>query len=96
MDKIGVLFDSNFGLLVKNGRLQIGNVSDQNQKLLLLIGKGEIKDSPTRCVGASRYIESDKVDDLAREIRLQFSQDGMRVNSINVDLPNIEIDAEYV
>ncbi|MNT70746.1 hypothetical protein D3C72_2091630 [compost metagenome] len=49
-----------------------------------------------RGVGARRYLEDNSPDNLAREIRQEFSIDGMTVNKIQIapDL-TIQVDANY-
>jgi hypothetical protein len=76
--------------------LVVGDSTLQNQKLLLMCNKGEIKEYPTLGVGITNYLESHDGNELAREIRKQFSADGMRINRINIDIPHLEIDAEYI
>ncbi|MDN3671514.1 hypothetical protein QWY99_22185 [Flavobacterium branchiarum] len=90
------LLDDDFDLLVTDGDLVVGESTAQHQKMLILIEKGELKDVPMRGVGAQRYLEDDSPENLAREIRLEFSFDGMTVNKIQIasDL-TIEIDAKY-
>lgn len=90
------LLDDNFDLLVVDGDLVIGESTAQHQKTLILADKGEFKDLPMRGVGTRRYLEDDTPDNLAREIRLEFSIDGMTVKKIQIasDL-TIQIDANY-
>ena len=49
-----------------------------------------------RGVGARRYLEDSDPSNLAREIRTEFTLDGMKVNEIKIasDL-SIQIDANY-
>lgn len=80
-----------------NGEFICGDSSAQHQKLLLLIQKGECKESPTRGVGVRRYLETHSTQELAREIRQEFSIDGMLVDYISISSnKNIDIEADYV
>ncbi len=90
------LLDDNFDLLIVDGDLVVGDSTSQHQKILILADKGEFKDVPMRGVGALKYLEDHSPDNLAREIRLEFSADGMKVNKIQIapDL-NIQVDANY-
>lgn len=90
------LLDDNFDLLIVDGDLVIGESTAQHQKILILADKGEFKDVPMRGVGALKYLEDHSPDNLAREIRQEFSADGMKVNKIQIapDL-NIQVDANY-
>jgi hypothetical protein len=90
------LLDDDSDLLVIDGDLVVGESTAQHQKMLILVDKGEFKDVPMRGVGTQRYLEDDSPEKLAREIRLEFSFDGMTVNKIQIasDL-TIQIDAKY-
>jgi len=90
-----ILLNDNYDLLIEDGDFVIGESTYQHQKLLLLCNKGEFKEFPTRCVGAIRYIEEAKAEDLAREIETDFSKDGMKVSKIDIEIPNVKIDAVY-
>jgi hypothetical protein len=85
------LLDDEFDLLG-----EVGESTAQHQKILILADKCEFKDVPMRGVGARRYLEDHAPDNLAREIRQEFSADGMTVNKIQIasDL-NIQVDANY-
>jgi hypothetical protein len=93
--KTAVLLDNNNGLLITGGLMQIGEVTQQNQKMLVSINKGELKLKPLVGVGTAAYLESSDTSGLAGEIRRQLQADGMRVRSISVRLPEIIIDAYY-
>jgi hypothetical protein len=82
-------------LLIADGDLVIGDSSLQHQRLLLLCDKGEFKEFPTRCVGASRFLETSRSDAFAREIDEDFNKDGMKVKRIEVNIPHIHIEADY-
>lgn len=93
--KTGILIDDDFELQITSGSLTIGDSGSQNQTILLLAGKGELKEHPQRGVGIRTYIESENIEDLAREIRTEFSLDGMKVEKININIPEVEIVANY-
>ena len=80
--------------LVTSG-MQIGNVTHQNQKLIIVASKAEFKEEPTRGVGSQLYIESEDKQNYAREIRSQLSADGQRLKRIAFDKDVILIDADY-
>jgi len=101
---IGILLDENFDLKVNVQRdgngliisdLEIGDTTYQNQKLLLLSNKGEIKEFPTAGVGVQNYLEDNSSEELAREIRKEFSDDGMVISKIYINIPSLEIEAKY-
>lgn len=101
----GILLDADFDLrvdvkrnnsgLIERG-LVIGATTSQNQMILLMANKGELKEHPMSGVGVDNFVEDYSGDALAREIRKEFSQDGMTVRKIKVNIPNIEIDADYL
>lgn len=92
----GIVLKEDLDLKVVNGRLSIGDITYQNQKILILGDKGEFKDAPMRGVGAQRYLEDSSPDALAREIRTEFTIDGMKVDAIKIGASGkIEIDAYY-
>lgn len=88
-----ILLTANFNLLLENGDFAIGESTYQHQNILIHGDKGELKQSPTRCVGAKRFLECEKPDNLAREIRQELRQDGMEVRKIEID-DNLEINIE--
>lgn len=88
-----ILLDEHLDLEFKSGDFIIGESTGQHQKTLLLSEKGEWKEHPQRGVGARRFLEDHKPDNLAREIRQEFAADGMRVNSVQIK-ENLEINVE--
>jgi len=100
----GILLNNDFDLDISVKRdlsgliisgMQIGNVTYQNQKLIILSSKGEFKDEPIIGVGSQLFLESDRKEDFAREIKSQLTKDGQRIKSISLNSDKINIDAEY-
>jgi hypothetical protein len=77
------------------GNCRIGNSDQQHQALLLLIDKGGLKENPDAGVGAFKYLEMEKEDEFLREVRNQFSDDGMQLNKIALENNKLSIDAPY-
>lgn len=91
-----IILTENLDLKIVNGDFVIGESTAQHQKILILSDKGEYKEFPMRGVGARRYLEDDTPDNLAREIRTEFSADGMTVNKIKIgENSTIAVDAFY-
>lgn len=90
-----ILLDENDDLLIEDGDFVIGESSLQHQRLLLLCNKGEFKETPTCCVGLSRFLETGDSQALAREIDVEFTKDGMKVKQIAIDIPIVDIKADY-
>lgn len=82
-------------LAVFNGDFRIGDSTLQNQQLLLLLQKGEIKEAPISGVGAANYLHDENKDELYREIRREFVRDGMKVHEIQLNKNNVVIRADY-
>lgn len=91
-----ILLDENLDLSIVGGDFAVGESSAQHQTTLILSEKGEFKEVPMRGVGSKRYLEDHSPDNLAREIRTEFSLDGMTVNKIIIaeDL-TMQVDATY-
>lgn len=91
-----ILLDENLDLLIIDGDFVIGESTSQHQKLLILSDKCEFKEVPMRGVGALRYLEDQTPDNLAREIRQEFSVDGMNVSKIKIETDlTIQVEATY-
>lgn len=90
------LLDTNLELTVANGDFVTGISDQQQQNLLLMIGKGELKENPSVGVGIYKFLESEDKAGLLREISIQFSADGMNVKSVGLNnVGNIVVDAPY-
>ena len=81
--------------LFAGGDIRTGETDLQNMKLLVECEKGSFKEFPATCVGASSYLEAEDERDLLREIRTQFTADGITVNKIVVEEGKLKIDARY-
>jgi hypothetical protein len=78
-----------------NGDIKSGVSDKQHQQLLMICDKGSFKEFPATCVGASNYLETDDTAALLREIKNQFTSDGMTVNKISFEGETLKIDANY-
>lgn len=100
----GILLDENMELVITPVRdsssvivsgIAVGNVTFQNQNILINATKGEIKEDPLSGVGASNFVESSDSAGLSREIRSQLNRDGQNVKSISVNIPAVRVEANY-
>lgn len=91
----GILLASGFELKVENGTLVLGDITGQNQSLLLNAHAGELKHDPIKGVGISDHLESYDFEDLARKIRQQFADDGMVAHRIDITNGIMTITANY-
>lgn len=90
-----IILDDNYDIRMVNGDLDIGLSDSQQAQLLLHSSPGEWKENPTHGVGITQYIEHHDKGQLARRIHTELTADGMRVNKININNANINIDAAY-
>lgn len=90
-----ILLDEDNDLVIQNGDFKIGISDEQHKKLLLISDKGTFKQYPDVGVGIFGYLQDESTADLFREIRLQFTSDGMKVNSIRMENGKIVINANY-
>lgn len=87
--------DKNDLLLDESGNIKIGNSDQQHQALLLIFDKGSLKENPAAGVGAFKHLEAEHASAFLREVRMQFSMDGMKINKIAFENNKLSIDAPY-
>jgi hypothetical protein len=90
------LIDSETGdLAFANGDIKTGESDQQHQRLLLMTGKGAWKEFPATGVGAASFLEAEDPAGFLREVKAQFTADGMRVKKIVFENNKLRIDANY-
>ncbi len=77
-----------------NGDFVLGDSTLQHQQHLLLGGKGDYKLTPLVGVEIFKHLH-DHSNTLARDARIEFINDGMKVNAINNSNGKINVDANY-
>lgn len=82
-------------LKIENGDFAAGDATQDNQRLLLLAEKGELKHAPLTGVGLRSYLNDDGTREMLREIRRQFVRDGMSVQSLNYVGGKLQFEATY-
>lgn len=75
--------------------LEVGDILRQNQALILVMHKGELKENPSVGVGISDIINDHQLDKWRAEIREQLEMDGQKVDSIVLGTDKLIIEAEY-
>ena len=75
--------------------LEVGDILRQNQALILVMHKGELKENHSVGVGISDIINDHQLDKWRAEIREQLEMDGQKVNSVKFDNYGLTIEAEY-
>ncbi len=88
--------DDTDDLVMTNGDFVLTESTQQHQEDLLLCDKGDYKINPTTCVGAFSYLDDENIQGLARAAGIEFTKDGMQVDSIVLAQNGIlNIDANY-
>lgn len=87
-----VIYDSN--RQITQG-LVVGDITPQNQAIILQCHKGEIKENPALGVGIDGMILEHDALAWRTRIREQLELDGQKVNSITITTTSIDIDAKY-
>ena len=92
-----ILLSDEYGLLADPVAhdLVVGDVTLQNQALILKSNKGEWKEKPMIGCGIDSALNDDNGNHWKRQIREELSRDGMKVRSLEITNDNIKIDAEY-
>ena len=76
--------------------LVVGDILHQNQALILVFHKGDLKDDVSVGVGIDRMILDNDRLSWSREIREQLEMDGQKVEEVAVSDTAIKIKARYV
>lgn len=91
-----ILLNESLDLDFHAGDLAAGYSDLQHQQLLLMTNRGNIKEFPAVGIDAFGYLQDNDTSALLREIRRQFTVDGMQVKTINItDTGQLNIDAAY-
>lgn len=92
---IGIQLNANGDLLVTNGSLSIGEVTNQNIYLLLACGKGEWKEYPALGIGINNAIGEENTSVLMYNIRKELVSEGLNINELNITNDQLIINAKY-
>lgn len=90
-----LLDDSTLDLKIVDGDFVVDDGTAQHQQCLLLAAKGDYKQFPLLGVDVWNEINNERPEDVMREIRLQFTQDGMKIKKAEFNNNKINIDAQY-
>jgi len=75
--------DDEGDLVILDGDLMVGDADIQNQKLCILIAKGELREFPTAGVGIQQFLLGEVgVYELTTEIKRQLELDGAKVDKV--------------
>ena len=92
---VDLLLTPGLDLLIENGDLALSDSTQQNQQILLLADKGILREHPTAGVGIESFLKDDNGDEMLREIRIQFTKDGMKVRRLGLEGSKLAVDASY-
>lgn len=82
------------GLIMQG--LMLGDITNQNQELIVIAEKGDFKEIPKKGVAISNYLDDEVPDSLLRAVRTELSLEGMTVKKVGLNSHNeLVIDAEY-
>jgi hypothetical protein len=104
MKKIGIQLNEDYDLKVQVRRdargvivygLQVGDVTYQNQALILSAQKGEIKASPLTGIGINDICNDNDFSLWKREITEQLERDGQRINKLEISEKGLTLKANY-
>ena len=92
---IGILIDSDYQPLISSGELQLGEITPQNQAIIIQSHKGEIKENPAIGVGISDMLLDN--DPLYWRVRIReaLELDNEVVESIKITSSEVQIKAHY-
>ena len=76
--------------------LVVGDILNQNQALILVFHKGDLKDDVSVGVGIDRMLLDNDRLTWTREIKEQLEMDGQKVEEVKIDNKSIKIKASYV
>lgn len=93
---IGIILGADYQPIIMDGTLQLGEITPQNQALLIQCHKGEFKENPALGVGISDMtLDHDPLAWKGR-IRETLELDGQTVEEVKVSRIGISIRANYI
>ena len=101
---IGIQLNGNFDLDIQvrrdaNGRitsgLTVGDVTYQNQAMILKAQKGEFKENPTVGVGIENMVNDHDFRLWRREVTEQLEADGQQIDRLVINENEFILDARY-
>jgi hypothetical protein len=92
---IGILIDSDYQPLISSGEIQLGEITPQNQAIIIQCHKGEFKENPALGVGISDMLLDH--DPLYWRVRIReaLELDGQSVDEVRITTSGINLKASY-
>lgn len=91
----GILLDSNYQPIITRDGLALGEISPQNQALIIQCHKGEFKETPAIGVGIEDMLLDQDPLYWRQRIREALEIDGQEVERILIGAHSISISAHY-
>lgn len=91
----GILLDNNYEPIIRQGGLALGEITPQNQALIVQCHKGEFKENPAIGVGIEDMLLDHDPLRWRQRIREALEIDGQEVESIKISPSEISISAKY-
>lgn len=91
----GLLLTADYDLAIGSEGLQLGEITPQNQAIIIHSHKGELKENPALGVGISDMLLDHNPLYWRSRIREALEIDGQTVQSISITKTSIHIDAQY-
>lgn len=83
--RFGIQLDNETNdLKIENGHIAIGETLPQNEYMILMLQKGELKEEPLLGVGISDMLNDNDILSWKRKIRDGLKADGMTVEQISI------------
>jgi hypothetical protein len=93
-------FDLEIRVRTQNGKilsgLCVGDVTYQNQAMILLAQKGEYKEFPTVGAGINDICNDSDLQEWKREITAQIEGDGQRIEKLTLTENEFDLKAKYI
>lgn len=91
----GILLDNNYQLTIGKDGLTLGEITQQNQAIILQCHKGEIKENPAIGVGISDMLLDHDPLFWRTRIREALEINGQTVDEVRINTQSITIKASY-
>lgn len=92
---IGLLLGQDYQPIIEHGGLALGEITPQNQAIILQLHPGELKENPAVGCGISDMLLDHDPLRWRQLIREQLELDGQIVQEIKITTMGIIIDARY-
>lgn len=82
------------GLIIQG--VTIGDVTEQNQALILELESGELRENPAVGCGIDGLANDNDIDEWTRKITKQMEADGQRISELKITESTFKMEANYI